>query len=139
MKFKLNKLLLFKLGSAHVINTRLMYHNLKADDYARKHTTILGKRALRHIICFAICAALAVFLFAYCFTLGFQGKILIMILAIVGGTYAAAYGILFLPLAFNLTIKQMKLNKKFIGKFCLFLLILVLLAFVGLILFIKFS
>ena len=139
MKFKLNKLLIARLGIAHTINSRMMYNNLKKDDFARSRTTILGKRALRHILCFAIFATVAVFSVMWAIKSGLTAQIFTMILGIIFGIYAGAYGILFLPLAVNLTIKQLKLNKKLIGWIDLTCLILVLIAFVCLILFLKFS
>jgi len=139
MTFKFNKLLLFKLGSSHVVNSRLMYHRLKAEDYARERTTLLGRRGLRHILSFMLFVSVAVAAFVMCFKWGAQGKIFLMILAIIPGVYATAYSILFLPLALNLTIKQLRLNKKAIGYINVALLILVLIAFILFILFLKFS
>ena len=139
MKFKLNKVLIFRLGSAHVINSRLMYNNLKKDDYARQHTTLLGKRALRHLLCFAIAAACAIWLISSMFSLAYQGKILLAILAVVGGIYVAAYGILFLPLAINLTVKQLRLNKKAIGWVDLVILLLTIIAIIAVIIYLVIS
>lgn len=139
MKFKLNKLLVAKLGFAHFVNAKEMYNNLKNSDFARPTTTLLGMRALRHILFFALFLAASVACFANIYNLAYSGKIFMLIIAIMVGIYSAIYSLLFLPLALNLTIKQLKLNKKWIGKLCLALLILVVIAFIGLILFLKFS
>ena len=106
MKFKLNKLLILKLGAAHLINSRLMYHNLKNDDYARSHTTLLGRRAFRHILFFTLFTTIAIFSFYKMIQWGLTGRIFLMILGLVVGVYTVAYGVLFLPLALNLTINN---------------------------------
>ena len=139
MKFKLNKLLIFKLGTSHAINSRLMYNNLKKEEFARKRTTLLGKRAFRHIFTFALFITVAILSFKWMMACVMKLEIFNMIIGLVLGVYTIAYGILFLPLAFNLTIKQLKLNKKAIGWIDLILLLLVLVGAVCLILFLKFS
>lgn len=139
MKFKLNKLLIFRLALSHGVNSRLMYNNLKKDDFARPRTTLLGKRAFRHILCFALFTAVAIASIAWAIRCGQTAQIFTMILGVVLGVYAGAYGILFLPLAVNLTIKQLRLNKKAIGWIDLLLLIFIIIAFVCLIVFLKMS
>ena len=139
MKFKLNKLLIAKLGIAHAINSRMMYNNLKNDEYARKETTLLGKRALRHILTFLLFWGLAIFSIFKVFEYARSYQILMMILFIVIAIYLVAYGILFLPLALNLTIKQLKLNKRAIGWIDLTLFILAIIGLIALVLILKFS
>lgn len=139
MKFQLKKLLIAKLGTSHAINSRLMYNNLKNDEYARKRTTLLGMRALRHILTFALFLTVAILAFNGMMSYFYTGQILMGIILFVLGVYTVAYGILFLPLSLNLTIKQLRLNKKAIGYIDLILLILVIILAVVLILFIKFS
>ena len=139
MKFEINKLLVLRLGFSHFTNARLMYNNLKKNDYARARTTILGKRGLRHILCFTLFVAAAILLFTWGIGSGLQGKIFIAILGVALGIYPAVYSFLFLPLAFNLTVKQLKLNKKVIGWIDLILLIIILIAIIALIVFLILS
>ena len=130
MKIQVGKLLISRLIQSHSANSRSMYDNLKNNDYARPRTTILGVRALRHLLCFSICMTITLLLLHSMFDSIQKGAVVMIILKLVGAIYTGMYSLLFLPLAINLTVKQLKLNKRAIGKICLALLILIVLAFI---------
>ena len=108
--------------------SRIMYNNLKADNYSKTHTTLFGRKALKSIILFAIMLSLSLLLASWLKTAYLNGKVLSMILSIVLLITIVPNAVLCLPVAINLIIKQLLLNKKFIGFFNLILFVCLLIA-----------
>ncbi|MBO4936885.1 MAG: hypothetical protein J6C90_01010 [Clostridia bacterium] len=116
------------------VNARIAYNNAKKDENIRKTTTAFGKRALVYIITFAVLSLGGIALIWWGVD-GFVNALIFNIFKIILGGYMVLYSLILLPLALNLVIKQMKLNKKPIGWISLVLLILSVVAvIVGLIL-----
>lgn len=130
MKIHVGKLLISRLIQSHSANSRSMYENLQNNNYARPRTTILGVRALRHLLCFSICMTIVILLLHSILNDVEKGAIAMMILKLVGAIYAGMYSLLFLSMSINLTVKQLQLNRRVIGKICLSLIILIVLAFI---------
>ncbi|MFQ6772989.1 MAG: hypothetical protein ACLRFG_00760 [Clostridia bacterium] len=120
MKFKFwNAFSLISLA----VNARIAYNNAKKDENIRKTTTAFGKRALVYIISFAVLSLGGIALIWWGVD-GFVNAFIFNIFKIILGGYMVLYSLVLLPLALNLVIKQMKLNKKPIGWISLVLLIL---------------
>ena len=111
---KFNILNLFKFGEK-IVNARLAYNNAKQDPEVKPNITTFGKRSMWYFVCFLFFAALTGGLVYYGITHFVSTLIFVSILALVAGVYTSIYMLGFYILSLNLAIKQVRLNKKFVG------------------------
>ena len=111
---------IFSISSSFA-GVRIMYNNLKQNDYAKKHTTLIGRKAILHILTTGISLVL-IPIFVAEFIKSFAMVQILLIVAY--GALITSLGTLIvtnLPMSINLIVKQLKLNKRFIGYFNLVL------------------
>ena len=110
---------------------RTKYEEIKMNEESKKVSVVLGWRALRYNFLFALFVAFAVGLgmwgAQYVQTIAFLFGIVLIVLAIGCTIYALA----FLLFALSASIKQIKLNRRFIGIFALILTLLFIAAVVA--------
>lgn len=107
-------------------NARVAYNNAKKDEETRKTVTKFGGRAIVYTIVYVLLVGCGVALFYFGITNIASSLILVSIIAILASVYMLLWGVPYLILAINLTIKQLILNRKFIGWLALILLVIVI-------------
>ena len=112
------------------LSVRILYNNIKDDPYAKANSTLLGRKCVKNVLLFGVSLILSMLTIKWLISSYFQAKILSIILAIVLLIGLVPYAIMSLPSSINLLIKQLKLNKRFIGFFNLALFIAVIVVFV---------
>ena len=130
---KRNALSLLKFAELFV-NARLAYNNAKQDPEVRKDITKFGARGLWYLFLFAVIAGLGLAAIAYFVKNVTTLNVLFAIIMLIIGVYLMIWAIPYFFLALNLTIKQLCLNKKFIGWLDLVLIIAVIVAIIVIIL-----
>lgn len=96
------------------IDAKIVYNNLKNNERYKDTSTRLAKRSLYNLLAFVITTVVSLGI-AYWAVTSFFGFWKILILIIITLVILYSFAITF-PLALNLAIKQLKLNKKPLGK-----------------------
>ncbi|MBE5735113.1 MAG: hypothetical protein E7361_01540 [Clostridiales bacterium] len=118
----------------YFIEARIAYNNAKSNPEIKNNTVAFAKRAILYIILYAGLCFGGLALFVYGFN-NIPFAFFLALLALVVGIYLFLYGFPFIFISLNLVIKQLCLNKKFLGWLAL---VLYLVAFFGLIIAILF-
>ncbi|MBE7076635.1 MAG: hypothetical protein E7374_01940 [Clostridiales bacterium] len=112
------------------INARIAYNNAKEDPEVRKSITKFGTRALFYLSVFLLLCGGGIGIFVLSLGNFMSAGIFLSIIGIVSSVYMFIWGLPYFVLALNLTIKQLRLNKKFVGWLALSIIILIVLAFI---------
>jgi len=113
---------LFKL-ILKLADIRVLYEQIKANPESKKVSTVLGKKALLYNISFIILGTLSIMGTIYFGKTVGTLAFLIGIIGIIVSISTLVVSLQLLVLALSCTIKQLALNRKFIGWFNLILLI----------------
>ena len=111
-----------------LLDIRAQYEEIKKNEEARKVSTLLGWKAIKYCVLLITFAAAAIGLtmwgMSYLNNIAFFFGVILIILAIAFALYIPA----FLAFALSCSVKQVKLNRKFIGIFSLILTLLLIAA-----------
>jgi len=113
---------LFKL-IMKLADIRILYTQIKENPESKKVSTVLGMKGLGYIVGFIICAFISVLGTIYFAKMYGTLAFLVGIVGIITCVSLLIISTQLLLLALSCTIKQLKLNRKFIGFLDLFLLI----------------
>ena len=111
-----------------LLDIRTKYENIKQDEELRKNSVTLGWNAIGYCIWFAVFVAIAIGLGSWGIQYINTIAIFLGLVAIIIAVIFAVYSLVFLPLALSASIKQVKLNRRFIGIFSLVLTLLLTIA-----------
>lgn len=110
------------------LDASIVYDNLKKNTLYKDTSTGLARRSLQHLLVFALTTVFTLLISYWALTsLSSFWEVLIMIIAVVGVVYAF---VISFPLALYTAVKQLRLNKKPLGKVALALCLVLLAAMI---------